>query len=152
MRTTTIIAAALLAACAVPATAGADEIEPYYEPEAADWQAGYGDELTTVDQYDAMQQATPNAGALTGDEFRFAGVYQYGGRTEAWYSDSELYHWRTPEWWADGEGFYRDADGNYVVAASDVPMGSALGTSRGQAVVYDTGCACGVTDFYVHGW
>jgi len=131
------IAAIAIAACMAPATAHA-------APCGAD-------ELMAEADYEAMQ-ARADGTAFTGDEFRQQGVYQYGGRTETWYSDSELYHPRTPEWWADGEGFYRDADGNYVVAASDVPMGSALGTSRGQAVVYDTGCACGVTDFYVHGW
>lgn len=90
------------------------------------------------------------AQSVSGDEFMQLGVVEYGGRVETWYSSQVLYHYMTPEWTLDGEGFYRDSEGRYVVAASDVPYGSVIETSRGQAVVLDCGCPDGYTDFYVN--
>lgn len=79
------------------------------------------------------------------------GVNEHDGRTETWYSSNVLYHYRTSEWTLDSEGFYRDADGYYVVAASDMEQGSVFEGSKGECKVYDCGCADGVTDYYV-GW
>ena len=84
-----------------------------------------------------------------GDGFQQQGVREFGGRTETWYSSNATYHYRTPEWSVDDEGYYRDDQGRYVVAASDVPEGSEIETSKGTGIVLDSGCDAGVTDFYV---
>ena len=80
---------------------------------------------------------------------RSSGVNYFGGRKETYYSSRVLRHYRTSEWTIDAEGFYRTSDGYYVVAASDMPQGSIITTSKGAAKVLDSGCAAGVTDFYV---
>ena len=87
-----------------------------------------------------------SSGGLT----QSSGVYYYGGRKESYYSSRVLYHYRTPEWTADAEGFYRDADGYYVVAASDLPQGTVFQGSKGICRVYDSGCAAKTTDYYVN--
>lgn len=87
-----------------------------------------------------------SSGGLT----QSSGVYYYGGRKESYYSSRVLYHYRTPEWTADAEGFYRDADGYYVVAASDLPQGTVFQGSKGMCRVHDSGCAAGTTDYYVN--
>ena len=79
-----------------------------------------------------------------------SGVNAYDGRVETYYSSSVLWHYRTNEWTADSEGFYRDADGRYVVAASDMPQGTVFEGSKGECIVLDSGCADGVTDYYVN--
>ena len=83
-----------------------------------------------------------------GDGFMQQGVRYHEGRTETWYSSNVAYHYRTPEWTVDDEGYYRDDQGRYVVAASDVPEGSEIETSKGTGIVLDGGCDEGVTDFY----
>ena len=77
------------------------------------------------------------------------GVYYYNGRKETYYSSRVLYHYKTPEWSLDSEGFYHDTNGYYVVAASDMPFGTVFDCSKGSCIVLDTGCAAGVTDYYV---
>ena len=59
------------------------------------------------------------------------GVYSYDGRTETYYSSNVLYHYNTPNWTADEQGFYRDANGYYVVAASDMEQGTVFACSMG---------------------
>ena len=80
----------------------------------------------------------------------FTGVNYHEGRTETYYSSNVLYHYRTPEWTLDEEGFYRDAEGRYVVAASDMEQGTVFEGSKGTCIVLDCGCADGVTDYYVN--
>lgn len=80
----------------------------------------------------------------------FVGVIEYDGRRETAYSSQVLYHYRTNEWTADEQGFYHDADGRYVVAASDMPQGTVFQGSMGECIVLDTGCDAGVTDYYVN--
>lgn len=80
----------------------------------------------------------------------YTGVYEHDGRVESYYSSNVLYHYRTNEWTVDDEGFYRDADGYYVVAASDMEEGETFEGSKGQCKVYDNGCSEGVTDYYVN--
>ena len=87
-----------------------------------------------------------SSGGLT----KSSGVNYYNGRKETYYSSRVLYHYRTPEWTADAEGFYRDADGYYVVAASDLPQGSIIQGSKGLCRIYDSGCQAGTTDYYVN--
>ena len=79
----------------------------------------------------------------------FTGVNYHDGRVETFYSSQVLYHYRTPEWTLDSEGFYRDSDGYYVVAASDMEQGETFEGSKGTCIVLDTGCNAGVTDYYV---
>ena len=82
---------------------------------------------------------------------RSAGVNNYNGRRETYYSSNVLYHYRTGEWTQDSEGFWRDSDGYYVVAAGDMAQGSTFTGSKGDCKVYDSGCAAGTTDYYT-GW
>lgn len=86
--------------------------------------------------------------SYSGDGFQSEGVREYEGRTETWYSSNQAYHYRTSEWSVDEEGYYRDDEGRYIVAASDVPEGSEIQTSKGTGIVSDSGCDDGVTDFY----
>lgn len=78
-----------------------------------------------------------------------SGVNYHGGRRETYYSSRVLYHYRTPEWTVDSEGFYRTAEGYYVVAASDMAQGTVFQGSKGMCQVLDSGCAAGTTDYYV---
>lgn len=96
-----------------------------------------------------VEQAEPQE-AISGEEFKVQGVVDYNGRTETYYSSNVLYHYRTGEWTPDEEGFYRDENGYYVVAASNYEQGTVIETSRGDAIVLDSGCDDGVTDFYVN--
>ena len=86
-----------------------------------------------------------NSGGLT----KAGGVNYYNGRKETYYSSRVLYHYRTSEWYLDSEGFYRTAEGYYVVAASDLSQGTLVEGSKGTCCVLDSGCAAGVLDYYV---
>lgn len=113
-----------------------------------------------VDRYNATVSDTSDNGndVLYGSDYgissggltKSSGVYDYGGRHETYYSSHVLYHYRTSEWSPDAEGFYRDANGYYVVAASDLPQGTVFQGSKGLCKVYDSGVAAGVTDYYVN--
>lgn len=71
------------------------------------------------------------------------------GTIETYYSSNVLHHYRTDEWTVDSEGFYRTDEGYYVVAASDMEQGTVFEGSKGECIVLDSGCAEGVTDYYV---
>ena len=94
--------------------------------------------------YSALFASMGSSGSLT----KASGVNYYGGRRETYYSSNVLYHYLTPTWTLDSEGFYRDGD-NYVVAASDMPQGTIFPCSKGTCIVLDTGCPAGTTDYYV---
>ena len=94
--------------------------------------------------YSALFASMGSSGSLT----KASGVNYYGGRRETYYSSNVLYHYLTPTWTLDSEGFYRDGD-NYVVAASDMPQGTTFPCSKGTCFVLDTGCPAGTTDYYV---
>lgn len=79
-----------------------------------------------------------------------SGVNYYNGRKETYYSSRVLYHYRTAEWLLDEEGFYKTANGYYVVAAGDMPQGTVFEGSKGLCCVLDSGCAAGTTDYYVN--
>ena len=116
---------------------------------AAEEAAAAEDEwMETYAEYDGgwVESYAPS---YSGDGFQQEGVRYHDGRTETWYSSSTLYHYRTSEWEVDDEGYYRDSDGYYVVAASDVPEGSVIEGTKGECKVYDSGCDDGVTDYYV---
>lgn len=79
----------------------------------------------------------------------FVGIIDgVNGTRETAYSSSVLYHYRTSEWTPDEYGFYRTDDGYYVVASSDYEQGTIIETSRGEAMVLDSGCDSGIVDFY----
>lgn len=97
------------------------------------------------EQQQKQQSYSSSSGGLT----KSGGVFNYNGRRETYYSSRVLYHYRTPEWWIDGEGFYRTSEGYYVVAASDMSQGTVFQGSKGMCQVLDSGCAAGTTDYYV---
>lgn len=109
------------------------EVEQYYEP--------YYYEPT----YYAPSYSVPSDG-LTAQ----SGVNYHDGRTETYYSSNVLYHYNTAAWTVDDEGFYRTDEGYYVVAASDMEQGTVFEGSKGECIVLDSGCAEGVTDYYVN--
>ena len=112
--------------------------------EQAAWEAAYYYEPTYY---------APSYSGVQGDPDglnSFVGVIEYDGRRETAYSSQVLYHYRTSEWTPDAQGFYHDADGRYVVAASDMEMGTVFEGSMGECIVLDTGCDAGVTDYYVN--
>lgn len=120
-----------------------EALEAAAEAEAAEasyYNAGY------TPSYASAASCT-NGSGLT----RSAGVNNYNGRRETYYSSNVLYHYRTGEWTQDSEGFWRDSDGYYVVAAGDMAQGSTFTGSKGDCKVYDSGCAAGTTDYYT-GW
>ena len=108
--------------------------------QASYYNAGSGSSYTSAAYY-------ANGSGLT----RSSGVNNYNGRRETYYSSNVLYHHRTGEWTQDSEGFWRDSDGYYVVAAGDMAQGSTFTGSKGDCRVYDSGCAAGTTDYYT-GW
>lgn len=107
-------------------------------------------------EYDVTAYYAPANDVLSADYVvsdglnAFSGVNYHDGRTETYYSSNVLYHYRTHEWTLDDEGFYRDDDGYYVVAASDMEQGATFTGSKGECKVYDCGCADGITDYYVN--
>ena len=119
-----------------------------YEAEQAEQQAWeeqqyYYEPVYYAPTYDAS--AYPTDG-LTPQ----SGVNAYDGRVETYYSSNVLYHYNTASWTVDDEGFYRTDEGYYVVAASDMPQGTVFEGSKGECIVLDSGCAEGVTDYYVN--
>ena len=120
--------------------AAAAEAEAAEAVQASYYNAGSGSSYTSA-AYCA------NGSGLT----RSSGVNNYNGRRETYYSSNVLYHHRTGEWTQDSEGFWRDSDGYYVVAAGDKAQGSTITGSKGECKVYDSGCAAGTTDYYT-GW
>lgn len=117
----TIITTIIVSLFALPSYALADE-----------WteQAEQAEQVQTINAYD--------------------GVYEYGGRVETYYSSNVAYHYRTPEWTLDEQGFYRTSEGYYVVAASDMEQGTVFEGSMGMCQVLDCGCDYGITDYYVN--
>lgn len=106
-----------------------------YEPAVYDY---------TAPAYDYGPTYAPSDG-LT----REGGMNHHEGRTETYYSSAVTRHADTDQWTVDEEGFYRDQEGRYVVAASDMEQGTVFEGSKGECVVLDSGCAAGVTDYYV---
>ncbi len=125
---------------AAAAEAEAAEAEAAEAAQASYGNAGYSSPYVAAAYY-------ANGSGLT----RSAGVNNYNGRRETYYSSNVLYHHRTGEWTQDSEGFWRDSDGYYVVAAGDKAQGSTFTGSKGECKVYDSGCAAGTTDYYT-GW
>lgn len=97
---------------------------------------------------------TPTYSGVSGDPDglnSFVGIIDgVNGTRETAYSSNVLYHYRTSEWTPDEYGFYRTDDGYYVVASSDYEQGTVIETSRGEAMVLDSGCDSGIVDFYTN--
>lgn len=106
----------------------AAEAEAAEAAQASYYNAGYTPSYASAASY-------ANGSGLT----RSAGVNNYNGRRETYYSSNVLYHYRTGEWTQDSEGFWRDSDGYYVVAAGDMAQGSTFTGSKGDCKVYDSG-------------
>lgn len=118
----------------------------YYEVEV-DGVTGYVSKDVLKDEKTpivVVQQFVSNGSGLT----KSAGVNYYNGRKETYYSSNVLYHYLTPTWSLDEEGFYRSGD-YYVVAASDMAQGTTFECSKGTCIVLDTGCPALTTDYYV---
>lgn len=115
------------------------------EAEQAAWEA---------EQYYEPVYYEPTYYGVSGDPDglnSFVGVVDGPNETrETAYSSNRAYHYRTSEWTPDEYGFYRTDEGYYVVASSDYEQGTVIETSRGEAMVLDTGCDNKVVDFYVN--
>lgn len=124
------------------------EIIAEYEAEQAALEA---EQAASYEYYEPQYYApTYDASAYPTDGLTpQSGVNAYDGRVETYYSSNVLYHYRTNEWTVDDEGFYRTDEGYYVVAASDMEQGTVFEGSKGECIVLDSGCAEGVTDYYV---
>lgn len=87
-----------------------------------------------------------------GDPYNFKrdGVVYSDGTRYTWYSSNVLYHYRTGEWTAGDDGFYRDSNGYIIVASNDHAQGTIVNTPWGEAIVEDSGCASGTLDIYTN--
>ena len=77
----------------------------------------------------------------------------FEGYLETYYSSNVLYHYQTPEWSVDDEGFYRTDEGYYVVGVDineGIPLGTVVDTGKGAAIVADYGSGAHVHDFYTN--
>lgn len=120
----------------------AQEAETWY------WEPYYQDYDVTAYYTASNDTFEPDYGVSDGLN-AFTGVNYHDGRRETYYSSNVLYHYRTPEWTLDDEGFWRTDEGYYVVAASDMEQGTTFEGSKGTCIVLDCGCADGTTDYYV---
>ena len=124
------------------------EIIEQYEAEQAE-QAAL--EAASYEYYEPTYYA-PTYSGVSGDHDglnSFVGIIDgVNGTRETAYSSNVLYHYRTSEWTPDEYGFYRSDDGYYVVASSDYEQGTVIETTRGEAMVLDSGCDSGIVDFY----
>ena len=124
------------------------EIIAEYEAEQAALEA---EQAASYEYYEPTYYA-PTYSGVSGDPDglnSFVGIIDgVNGTRETAYSSQVLYHYRTSEWTPDEYGFYRTDDGYYVVASSDYEQGTVIETSRGEAMVLDSGCDSGIVDFY----
>lgn len=124
------------------------EIIEQYEQEQAALEA----EQQAWTEYYEPTYYTPTYSGVSGDPDglnSFVGIIDgVNGTRETAYSSNVLYHYRTSEWTPDEYGFYRTDDGYYVVASSDYEQGTIIETTRGEAMVLDSGCDSGIVDFY----
>ena len=111
----------------------------------------YGVDYSSEAAWEAECAGTPIRAVegVGGADFREIGRVEYNGREETWYSSNVLRHYRTDEWTADEDGFYRTSEGLFVVATDAYPYGEIIETSRGPAQVLDCGCGWAI-DFYTN--
>lgn len=124
------------------------EIIAEYEAEQAALEA---EQQAWTEYYEPVYYA-PTYSGVSGDPDglnSFVGIIDgVNGTRETAYSSNVLYHYRTSEWTPDEYGFYRTDEGYYVVASSDYEQGTVIETTRGEAMVLDSGCDNGIVDFY----
>ena len=134
-----------------------DEIEQRVSEIIAEYEAeqAAAEQAAWAEQQAAYYEPTyyaPTYSGVSGDPDglnSFVGIIDgVNGTRETAYSSQVLYHYRTSEWTPDEYGFYRTDDGYYVVASSDYEQGTIIETSRGEAMVLDSGCDSGIVDFY----
>lgn len=89
-------------------------------------------------------------GYISGSTFKYMGVVYYNNTRFTYYSSNAAYHYRTPEWTPDADGFYRDSNGYYVIAHNTLPHGSVVETPWGLGMVYDYCGTPGTIDMYVN--
>ena len=131
-----------LAEIAADVQAAEAERQAAEEAAAAELETYYEEDYSWVESY---------VSSYSGDGFMQEGVRAgVDSDTETWYSSNAAYHYRTSEWTPDDEGYYRDADGYYVVASNDYAEGTVVNTSKGEAKVYDSGTDSGNIDMYVN--
>lgn len=130
----------------------AEIIEQYEAEQAAAEQAALEAEQQAWTEYYEPTYYAPTYSGVSGDPDglnSFVGIIDgVNGTRETAYSSNVLYHYRTSEWTPDEYGFYRTDDGYYVVASSDYEQGTVIETTRGEAMVLDSGCDSGIVDFY----
>ena len=121
--------------------AEADEILSAAKPVAT--------EKATTSDSEPGANTSGSASLYDGNSFKSQGVVYWNGIRYTWYSSNVLYHYRTPEWTVDSNGFYVTSDGLFVVASSDYPQGTIVDTPFGhKGIVLDSGCASGTIDMY----
>jgi hypothetical protein len=132
-----------------------DAIEQRVAAIVAEYEAEQAAQQAWEEQQAAYYEPTyyaPTYSGVSGDPDglnSFVGIIDgVNGTRETAYSSQVLYHYRTSEWTPDEYGFYRTDDGYYVVASSDYEQGTIIETSRGEAMVLDSGCYSGIVDFY----
>ena len=102
-------------------------------------------------QYTYQNQGVSNyssSGGYNGNGFKSQGVVNWNGTRYTWYSSNVLYHYRTPEWTVNSDGFYTNSDGYLICASNDYAQGTIVSTPWGDAIVADSGCASGTLDMY----
>lgn len=105
--------------------------------------------VVTTSNFDSATNTNGSASLYDGNSFKSQGVVYWNGIRYTWYSSNVLYHYRTPEWTVDSNGFYVTSDGLFVVASSDYPQGTIVDTPFGhKGIVLDSGCASGTIDMY----
>lgn len=119
------------------------------EEEAARQQA---EQQAQLQQCQADTPVAPSSSQYSGSsDLRTAGVLYDSNYRYTYYSSNVLYHYRTPEWTPDSNGYYRDSDGYVVVASSDHAQGTVINSEiLGPCKVYDSGCASGTLDVYTN--
>ena len=89
-----------------------------------------------------------SSGNYSGDGFKSQGVVNWNGTRYTWYSSNSLYHYRTPEWTVNSDGFYTNSDGYLICASDDYAQGTIVDTPWGEAIVEDCGAGSGTLDMY----
>jgi len=91
-------------------------------------------------------------GGSTPYNFKVMGILYETNWRWTYYSSRVLYHYMTPQWWADENGIWRDSNGYAIVACDAYPWGTIIETELfGTCLVYDNGVGRSDTlDLYVN--
>ena len=118
------------------------------------FEVAYDDGYTEV-VYDDGGYAgiSTNGGWVSGEDFKYNGLYHDDGFTYTYYSESVLPGGGLdiPGRHVNEEGYICDENGNLCVASDDYSCGTVVDVpfGTGTAVVYDSGSGYGNIDFYV---